>query len=401
MSGAQVAAEISDKLSHDEVDYVMPSWRDETCTMCVHFIEPDACELVESPIDGAGYCIMFDRYPDDHEMREKWDIALARTLAVDDDECVWRTIKGNAVCIKGHGRHTRLGAKNRASPEALADAIEWQSAWRYVVALTNAEVDVLMRDDDDELSEHVLHLGPGPHPSGSDQGVHGHGGGGSRFKIGDLVSVPGEGTNVRSGMVTAVRGDGDVEIETRNFEKLTVSPDDVIEHVPDKWPLLDVDERDLMAAWQAPEGPDTETFDLLRDPRTAKGKAFAALLKKMPRYEGTIYRGTQLTPNDLKKIANRSGYTVTKHVSASKDEPIAEEFMQGVLGNEGVTPAILVFKVKRSGADIEEYLISDFKLTREVVVEAGSRFKVRSYEPRTVDFDGRRWDYTRITLEEQ
>lgn len=95
------------KVTPEEAQYVPASPIEATCALCVHFVEPDECELVIGKIAPAGICKLYERYPHDTAMQEKWDVALMR----------------------------------------------------------------------------ALHLGPGPHPSGSDQDVHSTGGGGTRSKF--------------------------------------------------------------------------------------------------------------------------------------------------------------------------------------------------------------------------
>jgi len=51
----------ADKKSHAEVEYELPSRHSQQfCAGCKHFISPDRCEGVKSPISPRAWCVRFE-----------------------------------------------------------------------------------------------------------------------------------------------------------------------------------------------------------------------------------------------------------------------------------------------------------------------------------------------------
>ena len=49
------------KFSHHDVDYTAHGFYKEHCSICTHYIDPDACEGVKSPISPKGWCCRFTK----------------------------------------------------------------------------------------------------------------------------------------------------------------------------------------------------------------------------------------------------------------------------------------------------------------------------------------------------
>jgi hypothetical protein len=73
--------------------------------------------------------------------------------------------------------------------------------------------------------------------------------------------------------------------------------------------------------------PTDKAFQRLRDPKTPQGKAMAVTLDKLPAFEGTGFRGINLSDAELAKLSEQRTMVLSKHDSFSTNRGQAEEFV--------------------------------------------------------------------------
>jgi hypothetical protein len=56
---APALAQDAQKLAHDAVQYQETPKDGQMCSICVNFVAPAACKIVQSPINPNGWCVAF------------------------------------------------------------------------------------------------------------------------------------------------------------------------------------------------------------------------------------------------------------------------------------------------------------------------------------------------------
>jgi len=122
-----------------------------------------------------------------------------------------------------------------------------------------------------------------------------------------------------------------------------------------------------------------------------------------PGYEGTVYRGLTLPDEKEWKGASLTpGSVVTfdRPVSASKERGVAESFASGSLGDNPVG-VVMSFNTKAGAVDIERLVSPAYEQEREVVIRAGSKFKVVNVEDKELNkYKGAPVRYRYVDLQE-
>jgi hypothetical protein len=134
---------------------------------------------------------------------------------------------------------------------------------------------------------------------------------------------------------------------------------------------LSTEESELLDTWRS---GDATIYDDLRIPGQSFGIEMTYLLRRMPAYEGTVYRGVDLDDNDLAKLKAAKTFTVEMHSSASQDREVAEQFLENDLVS-GWNKVLLEFR-NSNAANItgQGTPVGDWE-ELEVVVMAGTRWR--------------------------
>ena len=118
-----------DKMSQQEAGYIPQTSGPNKCVKCSHFLEPNACELVEGPISPLGWCDYFDPA----SVTEKWGTET-KVSPSEKGKYKGRTL---ADLRKSYNALKKSGPHKRGSPEfgrmrELAFAIRAKTGWGSV-----------------------------------------------------------------------------------------------------------------------------------------------------------------------------------------------------------------------------------------------------------------------------
>lgn len=117
---------------------------------------------------------------------------------------------------------------------------------------------------------------------------------------------------------------------------------------------------------------DAFPFDLARDPNTELGARFSVALDELPAHQGTVFRGTQMTPGEISVIRTKSEISLEKHSSASKRLEVAEEYS----AEHGVARGKQAVLFEIQGKTSRDVGPSDAFDQQEVILKAGTRYSV-------------------------
>lgn len=121
---------------------------------------------------------------------------------------------------------------------------------------------------------------------------------------------------------------------------------------------LTYDQEEMLMEWKSNNGR-----------RLRTSEKFTKLLSALPQAPGTVYRGVDLSRNDIAGLKPGSTYTMNKHSATSISKKIAKEFY-----NYSNKTPVLMEIVQKSGRKLPEEGGGE----REVVIPKGTRFKVLS-----------------------
>ena len=103
------------------------------------------------------------------------------------------------------------------------------------------------------------------------------------------------------------------------------------------------------------------------------------MLDKIPNFTGEVHRGLILKPDELAKMSVGAKYEVTLHSSSSLNESKARDILE-MYKDEGRLAgskwAVMIHADVKSGADISKHVFQEFRSQKEVVLRAGTQFKV-------------------------
>ena len=105
-------------------------------------------------------------------------------------------------------------------------------------------------------------------------------------------------------------------------------------------------------------------FEAIRDIKSA--------LKKIPPYEGRVYRGGSINPRNFNRLKKNSLVSSHGFLSTSVDFPVAEKFINRGRGNR--VPIMYSIKLKNSGHSIGRYTLKSSE--KEVLIENNRFFRV-------------------------
>jgi hypothetical protein len=132
-----------------------------------------------------------------------------------------------------------------------------------------------------------------------------------------------------------------------------------------------------------------------------KSDKFAALLDKLPAFEGKVYRGTTAEPGEEKNFKVGSTYRLNRHVSTSQGTGTARSFLP-VQVSQKYGPGMLFEINQHSGAQIS-HLGNKESFTgkeREVVLKRGTHYRVTGVRNQPIKRYGQVQNTPVISLEE-
>jgi len=122
-----------------------------------------------------------------------------------------------------------------------------------------------------------------------------------------------------------------------------------------------------------------ETSDAVRSGKSPHSKPFFAAINRAPKYRGVVYRGQYLHDSSAINMMTKVGSEFTfshdgKPSAGSKSHAIAEEFIDDF---EGQTAAVFTIEI-RTGVDISNLVLDEYKRQEEVIIRSNTKFKVVS-----------------------
>ena len=115
-----------------------------------------------------------------------------------------------------------------------------------------------------------------------------------------------------------------------------------------------------------------DDYEQLRNPTTPAGRRFTKYLRTLPLHQGTTYRGLVVPPADAGSFTTNT-YVERLHSSSSSDEVVARDFLaQEATAQPGGQPILL--QLEGPTRDLQAALPTELATTRELVVEAGTRY---------------------------
>jgi len=121
---------------------------------------------------------------------------------------------------------------------------------------------------------------------------------------------------------------------------------------------LDEKDAELLAEWKA----GGKSYSNLQ-----KSKDFDKVLEKLPRQTGTVWRGLDSKPSEMKSLNIGAEFTMNKHTSTSKSQKSAREFADGYL----------IEMDQKSGRKLPRGFETDYAES-EIVIPRGTKYKIIS-----------------------
>lgn len=150
---------------------------------------------------------------------------------------------------------------------------------------------------------------------------------------------------------------------------------------------LTKEEKEALESWST----DTDAMDMMKQ-ALARGKshrlaeAFHSAVLRAPSVNNeTLYRGLQLTEDELKKWLEQTSFTISAYESASTDPWTALGFARRNLGNK--IPVLLEI-TSHSGADLRVSPVGDYFEQREVVLRPKTTLELDEVIPADEDEEG-------------
>lgn len=147
-----------------------------------------------------------------------------------------------------------------------------------------------------------------------------------------------------------------------------------------------------------PYTPGTMLYSDMRNPSTPDGKRTTEMLTRLPIHTGSTYRGLSLSDEDLTKLIVSPNFVLTLHSSSSTDKRVAIQFADSTSDNGRQDNAILM-EFRGRGRNINPFLPEELQNTEEVVLLAGTKYKITSISDELDTTYGLK--YKRIVLQEQ